>query len=138
MVPPSDTDPPSKVAATVMRQPFILGSFRVALPLGARGPAWLTAFPPAVTVMVVAGMSRPFTTATAGAARGLDGFTVARRSGEGAGVTVGAVAADGFVGVGWFDANPQPRHVLGQESEIGDSKSRTSGPRSWTSMDERG
>ena len=46
-------------------------------------------------VMVVAGMSRPFTTATAGAARGLDGFTVARRSGEGAGVTVGAVAADG-------------------------------------------
>jgi len=44
MVRPSDTEPPSNVAATVTRHPVILGSLRVAFALGASGPVWLTAF----------------------------------------------------------------------------------------------
>src|SRR4051794_7106491 len=74
MSPPSDTDPSSKAAATATRQPFILGSLRVTLALGASGSAWLTALAPAMTVRVVAGISRPFTTVSAVAARGLGGF----------------------------------------------------------------
>src|SRR4051794_12045970 len=91
MSPPSDTDPPSKVAATVTRQPFILGSFRVALAFGASGPAWLTGFASAVTVMVVAGIARPFTTVNAVTARGLGGFAGTR--GSAAGVAGGALGA---------------------------------------------
>src|SRR3712207_3468566 len=77
MAPPSDTDPPSKVAATVTRQPFILGSFKVALALGAIGPAWLMTFASPVTVMLVAGVSLPFTIVSAAAAPGSGGFTAA-------------------------------------------------------------
>src|SRR3954452_6244896 len=74
MAPPSDTDPPSKVAETVMRQPFILGSFRLTLALGASGFEWLTVLASAMTVMVVAGISRPFTTLNARPGAGLGGF----------------------------------------------------------------
>src|SRR3954471_21372658 len=83
MSPPSDTDPPSKVAATVTRQPFILGSFRLTLALGASGFEWLTVLASAMTVMVMAGTSRPFTTVNAVAARGLGGFAATRGSGDG-------------------------------------------------------
>src|SRR4051794_21594973 len=93
---PSDTDPSSKVAATVTRQPFILGSFRVALAFGASGPAWLTGFASAVTVMVVAGIARPFTTVTTVAARGLGGFAGTR--GSAAGVAGGALGAAAVAG----------------------------------------
>src|SRR5689334_2399515 len=70
MVRPSDTEPPSKAAATVTRHPFILGSLRVAFALGASRPAWLTAFASDSTVMDLAGSADPFTTVTAVAACG--------------------------------------------------------------------
>src|SRR3954471_5248655 len=95
MAPPSDTDPPSKVAATVIRQPFILGSFRLTLASGASGFEWLTVLASAMTVMVVAGIARPFTTVNAVAARGLGGFA-ATRGWAAAGGTGGA----GSTGVG--------------------------------------
>src|SRR3954447_21871551 len=96
---PSDTDPSSKAAATATRQPFILGSLRVTLALGASGSAWLTALAPAMRVMVVAGISRPFTTVSAVAARGLGGFVTARGSVDGvAGGAPGAVAVTGSTG----------------------------------------
>src|SRR4051794_10461646 len=99
MAPPSDTDPPSKVAATVTRQPFILGSFRLTLALGASGFEWLTVLASAMMVMVVAGISRPFTIVTAVAARGLGGFAATRGSGDGAaGGASGAAAVVGGTG----------------------------------------
>src|SRR4051812_49758925 len=102
MSPPSDTDPPSKVAATVTRQPIILGSFRLTLALGASGFEWLTVLASAMTVMVMAGISRPFTNVNAVAARGLGGFAATRGSGDGVagGVKGGAAAAGGKGGGG--------------------------------------
>src|SRR4051812_19732132 len=84
MAPLSDTDPPSKEAATVTRQPFILGSFRIALALGASGPAWLMTFASPVTVMLVAGGSLPFTIVSTAAAPGSGAFIAARGWGDGA------------------------------------------------------
>src|SRR5689334_22076330 len=99
MVRPSDTEPPSKAAATVTRHPFILGSLRVAFALGASGPAWLTAFASDSTVMDLAGSSDPFTTVTAVAACGLGGCGAARRSVTGvAGSPPGTAAAGGEAG----------------------------------------
>src|SRR3954462_13292475 len=99
MVRPSDTEPPSNVAATVTRHPVILGSFRVAFALGASGPAWLTAFASDSTVMDLAGSSDPFTTVTAAAACGFGGLVAARRSVDGvAGRTPGAAVAGGKAG----------------------------------------
>src|SRR4051794_22384149 len=91
MAPPSDTDPPSKVAATVTRQPFIFGKVRVALALGASGPEWVTSSVSAMTVMAATGISLPFTTMSAVAGSGLAGLVAAR--GPVAGVT-GAVTAE--------------------------------------------
>ena len=94
MVRPSDTEPPSNVAATVTRHPVILGSLRVAFALGASGPAWLTAFASDSTVMVFAESSDPFTIVTAVAACGFAGCTSARLSGEDvAGSALGTAAA---------------------------------------------
>src|SRR5215217_8383696 len=99
MVRPSDTEPPSNVAATVTRHPVILGSLRVAFALGASGPAWLTAFASDSTVMVFAESSDPFTIVTAVAACVFGGCTSARRSGEDvAGSALGTAATGNAAG----------------------------------------
>src|SRR3954462_73533 len=78
MAPLSDTDPPSKEAATVTRQPFILGSFRIALALGEGRPVLLMTVASPVTLMLVVVVSLPFPTVSPAAAPGSGAFIAAR------------------------------------------------------------
>lgn len=80
--PSLETLPPWEAAATVTRQPFILGSFKLTFALGASGPVCRTVFASAVTLTVVTGVFRLFRMVRAAAARGWV-TAVARRFGCG-------------------------------------------------------
>src|SRR5829696_4377243 len=116
MVRPSDTEPPSNVAATVTRHPVILGSLRVAFALGASGPAWLTAFASDSTVMALAKSSDPFTIVTAVAACGFGlGCISARRSAEDvAGSALGTAATGNAAGAASAGAGSAASWVAGE------------------------
>src|SRR3954463_15861130 len=96
----SEVDPPSKVAATVTRQPFVLGTLTVAFARGASGPAWLIVFSSDVTVMLLAGVSDPFTIVTAAIGRGCGGVALRSATGGFFGASVTANGAPGAVSTG--------------------------------------
>src|SRR3954467_13450817 len=98
----SEVDPPSNVAATVTRQPFVLGTLTVAFARGASGPAWLIVFSSDVTLLLLAGVSDPFTIVTAATGRGCGGVALRLATGGlfGASVTANGAPEELFPGVG--------------------------------------
>src|SRR5215212_132479 len=87
--PSLETLPPWEATATVTRQPFIVGSFRLTLAFGASGPACRTVFASAVTVTVVTGVFRLFTMVRAAAARDWARAAARRFGRDPAGVVTG-------------------------------------------------